>query len=99
MTEYILDNSSFDKPFQQVAFIQNSQMQKKMSLPGKDDNYILRAKFWLMAFGDKPVKSIKAEHVEKILSKYAAGEVEGYGPAKLYPNEIKMQNLTPENYR
>jgi len=31
---YILDNSSFDKPFQQVAFIQNSQMQKKMSLPG-----------------------------------------------------------------
>jgi len=30
---YILDNSSFEQPFQQVAWIQNSQMQKKISLP------------------------------------------------------------------
>jgi len=30
---YILDNSSFDKPFQQVALIQHGKIQKKMKLP------------------------------------------------------------------
>ena len=58
---------------------------------GKDDNYIRRANFWLMAFNDKPVKSIRAEHVEKVLSKYAAGEIEGYGPAKPKSNNTLLR--------
>lgn len=58
---------------------------------GKDDNYIRRANFWLMAFNDKPVKSIRAEHVEKVLSKYAAGEIESYGPAKPKSNNTLLR--------
>jgi len=37
---YILDNSSFDKPLQQVAAIQNGKIQTKMSLPSWDSDLL-----------------------------------------------------------
>ena len=58
---------------------------------GKDENYILRANFWLMIFDDKPVKSIKAEQVEKALSKYATGSIKGYGTAKSKSNNTLIR--------
>ena len=46
---------------------------------GKDDSYYLRSAFWLSAFNDKPIKSIKPRHIEKVLAKYADGKINGYG--------------------
>ena len=57
---------------------------------GKDENYIRRAEFWLTAFKDKPVKSIRPSHIEKILSKYAAGTIKGYGSNKPKSNNTLL---------
>jgi integrase len=58
---------------------------------GKDENFIRRADFWLKAFNDKPVKSIKPSHIEKILSKYAAGAIKGYGSNKPKSNNTLLR--------
>ena len=58
---------------------------------GKDENYIRRAGFWLTAFNDTPVKSIKPSHMEKVLSKYATGKTEGYGSNKPKSNNTLLR--------
>lgn len=42
---------------------------------GKDVNMVRRADFWLHIFNEKPIKSIKPSHIEKILDQYAIGSV------------------------
>jgi len=49
---------------------------------GKDENMLRRAYFWLNAFNNKPVKSIKPSHIENVLFQYAKGSVNGYGSDK-----------------
>ena len=61
-----------------------------MQWTGKDENYIRRVNFWLTAFNDTPVKSIKPNHIEKILETYAAGKTEGYGSNK--PKSVIPRN-------
>jgi len=46
---------------------------------GKDQSMTARALFWLTIFSDKPIKSIKPSHIEKILDQYAIGSVQGMG--------------------
>lgn len=46
---------------------------------GKDESMTARALFWLTLFGDKPIKSIKPSHIEKILDQYSRGSVQGMG--------------------
>ena len=58
---------------------------------GKDENYIRRAKFWLMTFNDKPIKSINSTHIEKALEKYGAGKSEGYGSRKPKSNNTLLR--------
>jgi integrase len=58
---------------------------------GKDENMIRRAEFWLNVFGDKPVKSIKPSHIEKILNQYAVGAVNGYGRDKPKSNNTLLR--------
>lgn len=58
---------------------------------GKDKNMIRRANFWLNAFNDKPVKSIKSSHIEKILEQYALGSVNGYGTNKPKSNNTLIR--------
>ena len=58
---------------------------------GKDCNFIGRAGFWLNAFNDKPVKSIKPHHIEKILSQYATGKTKGYGSNKPKSNNTLLR--------
>jgi len=58
---------------------------------GKDENYIRRASFWLMEFGDKPIKSIKSSHIEKALDKYGAGKAKGYGSNKPKSNNTLLR--------
>jgi len=58
---------------------------------GKDENYIRRAGFWLMELGDKPVKSIKPNHIEKALEKYGAGKAKGYGSNKPKSNNTLLR--------
>ena len=58
---------------------------------GKDENYIRQVDFWLTAFNDKPVKSIKSDHIEKILKKYATGEIEDYGSNKPKSNNTVLR--------
>jgi len=58
---------------------------------GKDENMIRRAEFWLNVFGDKPIKSIKSSHIEKILNQYATGIVNGYGRDKPKSNNTLLR--------
>ncbi|MCK5666342.1 MAG: tyrosine-type recombinase/integrase, partial [Thiotrichaceae bacterium] len=58
---------------------------------GKDGNFIGRANFWLSAFNDKPVKSIKPSQIEKILEQYADGSVNGYGSNKPKSNNTLLR--------
>ena len=58
---------------------------------GKDDSYYLRSAFWLSAFNDKPIKSIKPKHIEKVLAKYAAGQIVGYGSSKPKSNNTVLR--------
>jgi integrase len=58
---------------------------------GKDCNFIGRAGFWLSAFNDKPVKSIKPHHIEKILSQYATGKTKDYGSNKPKSNNTLLR--------
>ncbi|MFK5947980.1 MAG: site-specific integrase [Methylococcales bacterium] len=58
---------------------------------GKDENYIRRAGFWLMELGGKPIKSIKPTHIEKVLEKYGAGKVKGYGSNKPKSNNTLLR--------
>jgi len=58
---------------------------------GKDENMLRRAKFWLNVFNDKPVKSIKPSHIEKILEQYATGTVNGYGSDKQKSNNTLLR--------
>jgi integrase len=58
---------------------------------GKDENYIRRAEFWLTAFNDKPVKSIKPSHIEKILRTYATGAIKDYGSNKPKSNNTLLR--------
>ena len=58
---------------------------------GKDDSYYLRSAFWLSAFNDKPIKSIKPSHIEKVLAKYAAGQIVGYGSSKPKSNNTVLR--------
>lgn len=50
-----------------------------------------RAEFWLNVFDDKPVKSIKANHIETILEQYATGAVNGYGSGKPKSNNTLLR--------
>lgn len=45
---------------------------------GKDENYNRRANFWLTAFNDAPIKSIKPGQIEKVLNEYATGSMKEY---------------------
>ncbi|MEE9338700.1 MAG: site-specific integrase [Methylococcaceae bacterium] len=58
---------------------------------GKDENYIRRANFWLTEFNDKPVKSISPKHIEKVLEKYGAGKIKGYGSNKPKSNNTLLR--------
>ena len=58
---------------------------------GKDENMLRRAQFWLNVFNDKPVKSIKPVHIEKILEQYASGSVNGYGAEKSKSNNTLLR--------
>jgi len=58
---------------------------------GKDENYIRRANFWLTVFADKPVKSIKASHIEKVLEDYGAGSIKSYGSSKPKSNNTLLR--------
>jgi len=58
---------------------------------GKDENMLRRAEFWLNVFNDKPVKSIKPNHIEKVLEQYASGTVNGYGSDKPKSNNTLLR--------
>ena len=58
---------------------------------GKDDSYYRRSAFWLSAFNDTPIKSIKPSHIEKVLAKYAAGKIKGYGSSKPKSNNTLLR--------
>jgi len=58
---------------------------------GKDENMLRRADFWLNVFNDKPVKSIKPSHIEKILEQYATSSVHGYGSGKPKSNNTLLR--------
>jgi len=58
---------------------------------GKDENMLRRAEFWLNVFKDKPIKSIKPHHIEKILEQYASGSVNGYGSDKPKSNNTLLR--------